>query len=759
MEDEDIKYIVGIDFGHGETTANYVEIFDRNTNQYSESKQLLIKAKSKIRSFFCRYRSFETERFYQKGVDNFNQNRYREACANFRHAVDAFLEFKNLPNVSGSINFFDDACALNSTNNDNYEESARYYKQLIENAWIYDLDPRDNNISNYIKKRTSEQWTVEFHHSFKKPIDNSDSYLEQIFGKFVKCVYKKIIADNGSVGLSVNDDMSPQNFLLYAACPSGWSDDQRERFRMFLGDNGVPCKKVFKESDAAWISFIPPRIGDLGNPKMLVIDYGSSTIDLTWSEDNRQDICNENEFGASKVESLVFDYLVGEGEFNGKYNGDEIAKEEYNKVKSYLQDDIMAEEIIKLGIREEKEEFYSGILENPNSNEIVFQPYILSKALPRNIGLGYFGNALPANDVHTIILESYKDKVKRYFEEFRRDHMEESGSYIVPEKIILTGGASRMKFVQELVYNVFGVRPTFDEAIASSTISSGIAIAGTRDFLSGDHIITDPGRFNEEEIRSTIQNIVNEKIQAHVLSLLNSIFDSWQEGNIVMDTEHNLHEDLIEISENMKSQGDVGKNNFTALWFWVKENATSGREFSNGNKSIHALFYAIMDSIKGVNINEDYVLLDNITQSIADNYNNEIESDIVPRLLNYVKIYAPLTTEADLKKLITIKLERIDAIVEISNEALTQFLTILVKTAYQTIQDKDLSGVYERTLNKDRGDSYRNGYFGDLRNDFETFSKIIEASIRNLNQVANSISNSIVEKMNEIQKYCTSIRI
>lgn len=676
--EEDIKYIVGIDFGHGETTANYIEILDKENKIYSESQQLTIKTgEKKIRSFFCQYRTSETE------------------------------------------------------------------------PWNYDLDPSDTRISNYIRRMITKNWLVQFNHSFKVPI-GADPYLETIFGQFVNCVYRNIIECNGidtKIGLIVNEYLEPQNFLLYAACPSGWSDEQREEFRLFLNKNGVPCEKVFKESDAAWVSYIPQKMDNLDNPRMLVIDYGSSTIDLTWSEDNQKDIFNPNTLGASRVEEDIFNYLI---------NNDETAQEQYEKVAEWIQDDYFVKEIIKLGIRGVKEDFYSQILQYPDDNDIEFNPYLLSNTFGNKIkGLTYFGEEITQNKVFQI-LEPYIQEVRNYFIKFRKDHMENSCGYTVPKRITLTGGASRMNFVKELVKEVFEVEPIIDEAKASESISSGIALAGVKDFLLHDEIVLPPPP-TIDEIKLLVQNTVNTKIQLHVCSLLNTLFDAWQQGKIVMDVTHNLNSELTTIAETMKSLGDTGKNNFD-VWWWVKQNVSEGKEFKNGNKSIHALFYAIMDSIKSLNKRRNNALLDEITQDIVDIYNYNIETSIVPSLLNYVKIYAPLTTEDDIKKIITLKLERVDATVEISNEALTQFLTILVKTAYQTIQDKDFS-VFDKTLNKDRDYSYRNGYFDELRNDFEVFSKTIETRISNINQVANSISGTIVKKMNEIQNYCTSIRI
>lgn len=678
---KNIKYIVGIDFGHGETTANYIEIIDKEEKKYSEPKQLSIKTGSegkKIRSFFCRYRTSEAE------------------------------------------------------------------------SWTYDLDPKDKRISNYIIKMLSGEWQVQFNHSFKVPI-NSDPYLEKVFGQFVNCVYKNIVEFNGmdsQVGLIVNENLEPQNFLLYAACPSGWSNEQRESFKFFLINNGVPCKSVFKESDAAWISYIPQKIDNLDNPKLLVIDYGSSTIDLTWSEDTQKDIFNPNTLGASKVENLVFNYLV---------DNDEIAKEEYQKVLDLLQDDFFVKEIIKLGIREEKENFYSEILEYPDDNDIEFRGYLLSKIFAKIKGLTRFGDELPLIQVNQI-LDPYIQEVREYFLKFRKDHMEKSGIYNMPKRIILTGGASRMNFVKALVKEVFEIEPVIDEAKASESISSGIALAGAKEYLLNDEIIISNPFGNPKEIELLIKQYVNEELQNQIYTLLNNIFDNWQQGKISLDVKNNLNKELLDIAKEKSESEDKGQNGLDP-WFWVMDNINGGYSFVSGNKSLHALFVEIISTINKMSSESWLSLSDAITQKISDHYQNIVKVRIVPLLHEYVKIYSPMTTERDINNLISLRLNRINFSIKISPQSLRLFLALLVKTSYQNVWDKDSGGVWHHTLNKDRDSSYRNGYFNDLRQDFESFCKTIEADIPDINIIAGSIYSSVVAKVEEIRKYCTCIKI
>ena len=451
-----IRYIIGIDFGHGETTANYVEIINADLNQYSEPQPLSIKPGNegkKIRSFFCEYRTCEDE------------------------------------------------------------------------TTKYDLDPNDNRIGNYIRKKLKGEMNVQFHHSFKVPV-NTDDFQETAFGHFVNCVYNNILIYNGvnsQVGLRVNESGLPENFKLYAACPSGWSDEQRDSFKTFLNNNGVPCTKVFKESDAAWITYIPQRLDSLNNPKILVIDYGSSTIDITWSEDNRQDINNPNKLGASRIEEEIYNYLI---------KNDNRAQEEFDKIAQIIPDDFFVKQIIKLGIRQEKENYYSEVLAYPDDNDHELRGYLLSNTFPKIKGLTYFGDELSMGTINEILTD-YNNEVKKYFEQFRNDHMTINGKYESPEKIILTGGASRMDFVKKMICEIFKMEPIIDETKASDSISMGIAIAGVRDFLIDGELLEQlkllESSFNNAiSIKNLIQDFVNTEVQRHVLSILNSTFDRWQ---------------------------------------------------------------------------------------------------------------------------------------------------------------------------------------------------------------------------------------
>ena len=703
-----VKYIVGIDFGHGETTASCIEIESTNPFTYGTPQSLLLKNGGngkKIKSFFCKY------------YDN-NQ--------------------------------------IDVTQDNNHPQ------------WQYILDPGDTRMSNLIRHHIEGRKKVEFHQSFKVAI-GTDETQEALFGEFVSEVYRQIIKLNGpdtSIGLEVDDDNKPINYLVYAACPSGWTDLQRDRFSDFLRKNGVPCIKVFKESDAAWISFMPPKIDSLNNPKTLVIDYGSSTIDLTWSEDSINDICNENELGASRVESDIFDYLI---------EHDERAKDEYQKVKDYLGNNqnnptenernedevaIMSNEILKLGLRIRKEQFYTEIEENPDDMcDLDFQGVTLSSIFPRNGGMTSFGDELSFDCVEEI-LSGYIGEVKEYLRQYRKEHMEKSGKYDKPKEIILTGGASRMYFVAPMVREIFDVSPVIDRSKASERISDGVALAGIKNYqiTINKDIIEVLNDIRDElsdinKIEISIQESIEKNLHNTSLAILNEVFESWQRGEIKQSAENNLNEELLSIATLLIDGTDSKESKH---WKCVKKGIEVSPNWGNNDVTLNSLFYAVINKTK--QLHYDISLRERISKDVIYFYDKIIAENVTPTIQRYIRIYAPETNEEFIKGIVKFDIKYIDFSIDIDNDSLRDFLASMVETTYTLIDNKDAFKANINTLGNCRNLKYRNGYFTDIRNDFEQFSLTLRASIPQIREYAVHISESIVSKIEQIQDYCEKLK-
>lgn len=703
-----MKYIVGIDFGHGETTASCIEIESTDPFTYGTPQSLLLKNGGngkKIKSFFCKY------------YDN--------------NKIDV-------------------------TQDNNHPQ------------WQYILDPGDTRMSNLIRHHIEGRKKVEFHQSFKVAI-GTDETQEALFGEFVSEVYRQIIKLNGpdtSIGLEADDDNKPINYLVYAACPSGWTDLQRDRFSDFLRKNGVPCIKVFKESDAAWISFMPPKIDSLNNPKTLVIDYGSSTIDLTWSEDSINDICNENELGASRVESDIFDYLI---------EHDERAKDEYQKVKDYLGNNqnnptenernedeaaIMSNEILKLGLRIRKEQFYTEIEENPDEMcDLDFQGVTLSSIFSRKAGMTSFGDELSFDCVESI-LSGYIGEVKEYLRQYRKEHMEKSGKYDKPKEIILTGGASRMYFVAPMVREIFDVSPVIDRSKASERISDGVALAGIKNYqiTINKDIIEVLNDIRDElsdinKIEISIQESIEKNLHNTSLAILNEVFESWQRGEIKQSAENNLNEELLSIATLLIDGTDSKESKH---WKCVKKGIEVSPNWGNNDVTLNSLFYAVINKTK--QLHYDISLRERISKDVIYFYDKIIAEKVTPTIQRYIRIYAPETNEEFIKGIVKFDIKYIDFSIDIDNDSLRDFLASMVETTYTLIDYKDAFKANCNTLGNCRNLKYRNGYFTDIRNDFEQFSLTLRASIPQIHEYAVQISKSIVSKIQQIQDYCEKLK-
>ena len=146
------------------------------------------------------------------------------------------------------------------------------------------------------------------------------------------------------------------------------------------------------------------------------------------------------------------------------------------------------------------------------------------------------------------------------------------------------------------------------------------------------------------------------------------------------------------------------------------------------------------------------------SQEIIYLLNNIISKKINPILLQYTHIYAPDTQDDFINSLIKLDIEYIDFEIDIDKYSMQEFLTSMVNTTYTLIDKKDLCVSSAFTLGKTRKERYRNGYFTDIRNDFEQFSLTLRASIPQIHEYAVQISKSIVSKIQQIQDYCEKLK-
>ena len=136
----------------------------------------------------------------------------------------------------------------------------------------------------------------------------------------------------------------------------------------------------------------------------------------------------------------------------------------------------------------------------------------------------------------------------------------------------------------------------------------------------------------------------------------------------------------------------------------------------------------------------------------------KISEEVSPSILRYVKIYAPETNEDFIIDLIKLDIDSIEYSIDIDPNSLSEFLASMVETTFTLIDEKDFWACSDWTLCNWRDENYRNGYFTDIRNDFEQFSLTLRASIPQIREYAVHISESIVSKIQQIQDYCEKLK-
>lgn len=358
----------------------------------------------------------------------------------------------------------------------------------------------------YLRNPQTNDFLWDFHSYFKAtPSDLAAREEINVMATFMKCVYEKVLELKGGEGGFLTND----NHLVYLACPSSsvkWTEEEKEAYARIASDvAGLPLceisgfsKGIIRESRAAFIlakskKDIPVSDG------ILIIDFGSSTLDLTYYSDKLLKPLDEGyELGAQKIEHLIYEDILAHLE---EHFSDEQIR---NEVKNGLANERI-KNIVLLALRESKEKFYDSeaveeLVVNLNISSLLGIPN-----LPK-IRAFYSANQID----EMLGMKEYLSSVKLAFEDFKENILKEH----VIKSVFLTGGASRMYWLKDAVKQIFGESVVFSKDIGdcSTAISRGIALAGradTRTTLLGDSLPTDidsPGNIADQIIDSVAEN-------------------------------------------------------------------------------------------------------------------------------------------------------------------------------------------------------------------------------------------------------------
>ena len=330
-------------------------------------------------------------------------------------------------------------------------------------------DEEKKVISAICKDRQSGRWKFVLNESdYVNPYLNAclkgriseikdDPERVEAFKAFIGLVFDAILDNDND--LTYNPETGEKNFMFFIACPSGWEEKDHnapkeyiEFFRQVL-----PAEWVIKESDAAFFKFKEQYAGQT----VLIIDIGSSTIDFTAYGDDRL-ICSfgANE-GAHQVERTLLEYIE---------ETEETHPEAYMEVKQWNEAHGNARIRIRQGeelyIREQKENFHTY---EKDCIDLSLRCHQLAPLFPNKTKrlLDYTYSRQEFDK----IIGTYKQNLRKALLEAKQRLVSKG---FTPDTVILSGGASRMTFIEEMLREIFPSSDIETDGHPEYVVSDGI---------------------------------------------------------------------------------------------------------------------------------------------------------------------------------------------------------------------------------------------------------------------------------------------
>jgi molecular chaperone DnaK (HSP70) len=295
-------------------------------------------------------------------------------------------------------------------------------------------------------KPALNQKATDFQIAFKKRPTSEPNY-QKVMKDYVNAIYEHLVQTNQ---LQKDD----QNHF-FIGCPSEWTDAEIAEYQKLLKSSHLPDVSVIEESFAA---LMQARMSDLvtgeeikGN--VLVIDVGSSTTDCTLVKAGRHE--KDGDFGidlgAGLLDKAILDYSLGQNE-------------DREDIESVFQKFPYFRHSCEFKCRQAKEEYFC-IPDNYLDAESkvdgslkiqkvgIFEP-IVYKQIIKNVTEQPLNNCLPKSK-HFLpslkgvnLQKSWQDNFRFFLTETKQG-LEKKGVKV--NTIILTGGASKMDFIPEII--------------------------------------------------------------------------------------------------------------------------------------------------------------------------------------------------------------------------------------------------------------------------------------------------------------------
>ena len=343
--------------------------------------------------------------------------------------------------------------------------------------------------------------------SFKQKPNNDPKYRETI-STFV-ATYYRLLKESGQIE-------GGEGSYFYIGCPSGWSVSDRSEYQKILQEAGIPRLNVVPESRAAFMQ--AKEAGKLEYDKLLasvlIVDIGSSTTDFTLVKSLEEIPIDfgSNTLGASLIDKAIFARTLAN-------------HEQKTLLEKVFQEYPHHQARCELACRKAKEDYFSNeqLYSDPESfargfesinEQIYFIPQV-NKLIMEEI----LNQPLPELGLHSW-MRSFHDSLME-----AKEKVEKLG--IVPKLVLMTGGASRMKFTHFLCQEMFPEPETLlrPDPEPERCIAMGLARVGRWDLRAT--------AFKEEVNKLFTSNQLKGLIERHIPELIESLTKPLTDGLIV----------------------------------------------------------------------------------------------------------------------------------------------------------------------------------------------------------------------------------
>ncbi|WP_455966760.1 hypothetical protein [Bacteroides fluxus] len=295
------------------------------------------------------------------------------------------------------------------------------------------------------------------HISFKDNVCelNKNKEKKEAFQNFIRLVYERIKEYNRFLTENGNE------FLLYIACPTKWNENDKKDYKEFVEKAiNQPIEWVINESDAAYFNKKKDGL-------VLVVDFGSSTIDYTLMHNNKKINIDHlsNRLGARHIECDLLKYYKSDTESNYKNRKE---KSEIIKLRSGNQH-LDIDTALKLELRTCKEYAYSKKLLFIHFRAYIEQQYMGEK----EEDAGYEKNFASFEKQY---INFYIKEVVYNFNVVKNEVYKRCKELNIDPsqlQIILSGGASIMPWVRKSLQEIFNTEIEKD-GLPEYIVSDGI---------------------------------------------------------------------------------------------------------------------------------------------------------------------------------------------------------------------------------------------------------------------------------------------